>query len=79
MSDANVSISNSSSDMHFTSNVFSLFSNGEYIIVETEPKVFRKALLNIVNANGTFANITTTWNEDSISDANVYYTTGSIL
>jgi len=79
LSDANVSISNSSSDMHFTSNVFSLFSNGEYIIVETEPKVFRKALLNIVNANGTFANITTTWNEDSISDANVYYTTGSIL
>lgn len=75
---ANLAISNASSNVVFTSNVFSEYSNGDFLIIETSPKVFRKALLNIVNANGTFANITSTWNEGDIADANAYYVTGSI-
>lgn len=78
LSTANVFIANSTDELYFDANVATEFSNGDYIIIETSPKVFRKALLNSVNANGTYASITTTWNEDTVGDANAYYITGSI-
>lgn len=73
-----VQVTNGTPNLVFSSNVFSSFSNGDYIVIQTGAKAYQKALLNIVNANGTFANITSTWNLANNATANVYYITGSI-
>jgi hypothetical protein len=77
--DGTISINNGSFDVSGSgTNFTSVFANGDLMTIEYADKQFYKIPINIVSDNTT-ANLTIAWSNTSISGANAYYQTGTIV
>ena len=73
-----IAVTNSSFNVVGTGTLFtSRYANGDTIIIEYGNKQFYSSVINIVSTN-TSANLDFAWTRDTLTSANVYYTSGTI-